>query len=41
MLISNRRFPSHDPETTGRLITALQTLLDSNGDLADVEYWFT
>lgn len=40
-LTSNRRFPRHDPRTAGRVVTALRSLLSSDVELRDREYWLS
>jgi len=38
---SNHRFPRHDPRTAGRLITALDELLSSGLEAANLEHWLS
>ncbi len=41
VLISNRRFPAHDPHVTGKLISSLRRLLETRDDLTNSEFWLT
>lgn len=38
---SNRRFPRHDPRTTGRLVSALDAWLSICPTVTNVEHWLT
>ena len=39
ILTSHRRYPRSDPRTVGRVIVALDTLLSTNPDSVNLEYW--
>jgi hypothetical protein len=41
VLSSNRRFPRHNPRTTGRLVIALEALLAAQPDLTSCEHWLS
>jgi predicted nuclease of predicted toxin-antitoxin system len=41
ILTANRRFPRPDPGTPGHLVTALDRVLSSGTELANVEYWLS
>lgn len=38
---SNRRFPRHDSRTIGRMVTALNQLLQRGPQIANQEYWLS
>lgn len=36
---SNKRFPRHDPHSTGQLVRALDDLLSRDIEMVNLEYW--
>lgn len=41
VLVSDRRFPGHDPRSTGWIVVSLHRLLMNDPDLTDAEHWLT
>lgn len=39
ILTTDRRYPRHEPRTTGRLVRALHELLERDLSIASSEYW--
>lgn len=41
ILVSNRRFPGHDPGAIGQLVEALSEILSKSPDISSTEYWLS